>query len=405
MQVAVTDFRLAYCTNIWSHHQAPICRELARRLGPERFTMVLFEPVFEERRAMGWSGDAPGEPWIAGPPKCEADARRLEQIVLDADVAVLGAGSYAVQATRVATGKLTFFMSERMWKKPFAWWRMLNPRYARGVLRFKHLVNRDNVHYLAMGAYAPDDVRRIGAFGNRIWQWAYFPEVATEPPRPRTSPTAGILWVGRMLDWKRVDLLLKAVARICREPGFGRLDVIGSGPERSRLLKLAGRLGLDEKCVFHDSVSADRVRELMRQADVYVMPSNRHEGWGAVVNEAMSEGAVIVANREAGAAAQLIDHGRTGFLFDDNDVAGLADVLKTLLGDAGLRETIRQAAWRSVRDVWSPAVGAERLIGLCAGLLGQSPPPKYSDGPCRRSSVPSGRAITSTHCIAVDSTC
>jgi len=189
-----------------------------------------------------------------------------------------------------------------------------------------------------------------------------------------------------MLKWKRVDLLLNAVAHIHHEPDFGRLDVVGAGPEKPRLLKLSRRLGLGEKCVFHEPVATDRVRGLMRQADVYVLPSNRCEGWGAVANEAMSEGAVLVANEHAGAARMLIDHGRTGFLFENNDASALEAILRMLLRDAALRETVRRAAWREMQQLWHPHIGAERLIALCQGLLGLGSIPAYSEGPCCRCS-------------------
>jgi glycosyltransferase involved in cell wall biosynthesis len=378
------NISVACCTNIWNHYQAALSLELVRLLGQDRYKLCLFKPLDEERRALGWADATPDCSWIAGPPSSTRDMARLGEMVCVADVAVLGDCPHEVRAARAATGKLTFVMSERMWKTPFYWWRMLNPRYARGVRRYKTFANRPNVHYLSIGAYAAGDVRRIGAYGDRLWTWAYFAEIASKPPQPRVSDRLRFLWVGRMLEWKRVDLLLKAVARVCHEPAFGRLDVVGAGPERPRLLKLARNLNLDDKCIFRDPVPPNRVRELMRQADVYVLPSNRYEGWGVVANEAMSEGAVLVANEQAGAARVLIDHGRTGFLFNDGDVTGLAHTLRWLLADGPLRETVRQTAWLEIQRLWDPRVGAERLVGLCQGLLGRAPMPHYTNGPCNQ---------------------
>ncbi|MDR3414063.1 MAG: glycosyltransferase family 4 protein [Formivibrio sp.] len=375
-------FSLAYCTNIWNHYQAPVCTEFSKSLGNDAFNLCLFEPVHEERRQLGWGNDIPDYRWIKGPPTSKNDFERLNQIVCNADVAVLGACPQKVQAARAATGKLTFIMSERLWKQPFAWWRMLNPRYARGVRRYKQVANLTNVHYLPIGAYAAGDARRIKAYGDRMWTWAYFADVTPHPPSPRTNTPINILWVGRMLDWKRVDLLLKAVARVCNQPAFGRLDMVGTGSEKARLQKLARNLSLNTKCFFHEPVSPDRIREFMRQADVYVLPSNRYEGWGVVANEAMSEGAVLVANDQAGAAPVLIEHGRTGFLFPDGDVGRLSAILQTVLADAALREKISYAAWQEMQRLWNPRVGAERLVGLCRGLLGLAPMPEYHGGPC-----------------------
>lgn len=80
---------LVYCTNIWSHHQAPISREFARLLGENRFKMCLFEPVPEEQRKLGYASTVPDYRWIAGPPSSSDDMERLGRIVCDADVAVL----------------------------------------------------------------------------------------------------------------------------------------------------------------------------------------------------------------------------------------------------------------------------------------------------------------------------
>ena len=105
MNVATPSFSLAYCTNIWSHHQAPVCTELAHLLGQGRFTMCLFEPVDEERRTLGWGGAAPQHTWVAGPPSASHDRQQLEAAVCSADVAVLGACPREVHAARAATGE------------------------------------------------------------------------------------------------------------------------------------------------------------------------------------------------------------------------------------------------------------------------------------------------------------
>ena len=379
-----SEFSLAYCTNIWNHYTGSLCTELVTHLGTDHFKLCLCDQIYEEQRKLGWHSNAPGHQWIAGPPASNGDLRQLSDLVCDADVAVLASCAPEIQAARCATGKLTLIMGERIWKWPLYWWRMLNPRCARSVRRFKRMVTPSHVHYLAIGAYAAGDVRHIGAYGDRIWTWAYFPEVAAQPPLPGAKGKVRILWVGRMLKWKRVDLLLKAVACVCREPAFGSLEVVGTGPEQDRLMALASKLNLSGQCVFHKPVAPEQVRDFMRQADIYVLPSNRYEGWGVVANEAMSEGAVLVANEQAGAARVLIEDGRTGFLFRDGDVAGLASKLRTLMADAALRESVRQVAWQEMQRLWHPRVGAGRLIGLCHGLIGLAPMPAYQKGPCSR---------------------
>ena len=324
-----------------------------------------------------------GVDWILGPPATP----EMFEAVLAADIAVIGDCSPHLPSLRADSGKLTILMTERLWKKPFHNWRMLRPRFAREVRQIKALANRTNVHYFAIGAYAAEDVARIGAYENRVWAWPYFAAVNPERPLRRQKSGIRLLWVGRMLQWKRLDLLLKALRLLKDLPGFDRLDLVGAGPERSNLISMANRFGLGEKVHFHEPVPPDRVRTMMQDSDIYVLPSNRVEGWGVVANEAMSEGCVLIANEQAGASRELIRHGKTGFLFKDDSHDDLAAVLRTVIADRELAERIRQAAWKELNRLWHPRVGAERLVALSAGLLGTSSMPDYSEGPCRNVAV------------------
>lgn len=375
--------KVVYGTNFWSHHQAPVARELARILGPDRFRLAVFEEVSPERRAMGWS-EREDLPWLIGPPADEAARQRLHRECLEADVMVFGDCPYEVLRSRAAAGGLTLVASERLLKKPLHRLRLLNPRYALGLERYRRMVNHPNVHALAVGHHAPADLRTVGAFGDPIFRWGYFVEVATTPPAPIEDRPVRIVWAGRMLRWKRVDTLLRAVARLKDSPRVGECLVVGDGPEKDRLRRLAGRLGLDSRRVrFEPPVAFDAVRDLMRGADIYVLPSNAQEGWGAVAGEAMSEGCVLVANDQAGASRELVVDGASGLLFRGGDDVQLAAHLDRLSRDHALLGRLRQAAWERMTSLWSPRTAAERLVTLGEGLL-TGRPPEFVDGPCSR---------------------
>src|SRR5690606_9257701 len=130
------------------------------------------------------------------------------------------------------------------------------------------------------------------------------------------SKTVSILWVGRMLKWKRVDLLIRALARLKNEGKDFKLTLVGDGPERERLQKLADKLLGHEYYTIQNFIPSSEVPALMAQHDIYVLPSNAYEGWGAVVNEAMSVGCALVASDKTGAGASLIEHGVNGMLFE-----------------------------------------------------------------------------------------
>lgn len=380
-----------YGTNIWSHYQASIANEFATKLGPDRFKMALFEELHEERRNLGWS-EFKGLPWVIGPAQGSEDRERLYRECINADVMVFGQCPTEILKARTEAGKLTLLSAERLLKKPLHRLRMLNPRYASGFARYRALVNHPQVHALTIGHYAADDLRTLGAFGERIWRWGYFAEISQSPPGSKQQGPLKVLWVGRMLDWKRVDTLLRALALIQHRPVFGSCLIVGDGPEADRLKKLSERLRLDPSCVrFLAPITHSEVRNLMREADVYVLPSGRHEGWGVVANEAMSEGCVLVANEQAGAAQDLIADGETGFLFRDGDARQLAAIMERIAQDYDLRMNIRRKAYTLMLNVWSPRIAATRLIQLASSLVSGVPAPDYTDGPCGRMSRSSNR--------------
>jgi glycosyltransferase involved in cell wall biosynthesis len=338
--------------------------------------------VHEERSKLGWASAIPDHSWIAGPPSSKGDLERLIQIVCGADVAVLGSCSQEVQVARVETGKLTFIMSERMMRKGLFHLRMFNPRFAKGIRRLRSVANRPNVHYLAIGNYAVADAKLIRVFEDRIWNWAYFVSPAEAVFQPRSAAPIRILWAGRFLSLKRVDMILQAMVMIGAALENCTLELIGVGSTRIAMECMAERLGLTGRVSFCGAMSNEAVRERMAKADIYVFPSNHQEGWGAVVGEAMAEGCVVIASKAAGASKILIEHGSTGFLFADGNVRELSNILGQVIKNDNLRRQVGQAAAAHMQQVWHPSVGAERLVGLCQGLLGHAPMPVYGEGPC-----------------------
>lgn len=375
--------KLVYGTNTWSHHQAPVAKELARILGPDNFRMALFDALRPERRALGWSGPE-DVPWVMGPPQDATATLKIARECLAADVMVVGHCPTSILQSRAAGGRLTFVASERMLRKPLHRLRLLNPRYALGMARYREMVNHPAVHALAIGRYAPADLRTIGAFADRKWRWGYFVHVPATPPAFKGDAPVKIIWAGRMLKLKRVDTLLRALARLRDSPRIGECLLVGDGPEKDSLRRRAKRLRLDSGRVrFEPPVPFGDVRKLMQTADIYVFPSGHQEGWGAVAGEAMGEGCILVANEQAGAARELVVDGTSGLLFRDGDDEQLAGHLDRLSRDHDLRGRLRQAAWERMTSLWSPRAAAERLVALSEGLLAGAPP-QYVDGPCSR---------------------
>jgi glycosyltransferase involved in cell wall biosynthesis len=160
-------------------------------------------------------------------------------------------------------------------------------------------------------------------------------------PREAAAP---LLFAGRLLEHKRVDLLLEAVARLPAAGDAPLLAIYGDGPERSRLQALAVELGVAGRVRFHGHVEAiAEVWAALGTARLAVQPSAR-EGFGLFPLEAMAAGAPVVfcQSRES-AVPELVRDGIDGAAAPA-DPDALAAVLGGLLADPARRAQLSAAA-------------------------------------------------------------
>ena len=107
-----------------------------------------------------------------------------------------------------------------------------------------------------------------------------------------------IIYIGRLVNWKRVDLLIDACAQLIGSVEL-EFDLVGDGPMRTALEDQVRRRSLTDKVHFHGSLSHSAIADLLRRADVMVLPSMRECG-GAVVLEAMASGLPVIATKWGG---------------------------------------------------------------------------------------------------------
>jgi glycosyltransferase involved in cell wall biosynthesis len=168
----------------------------------------------------------------------------------------------------------------------------------------------------------------------------------------RAAKGTDLVFVGRLIDEKRVDLLLEAMHALAGDFPDLRCAVIGDGPERAALEGRATRLGLRERVTFLGRVDGPRLYSVMKAARILVLPSIR-EGFGITVAEAQACGAVpVVVRSPMSAAPALVQDGVDGLVCDPT-TASLAGALATLLSDpARLAVMSRNAKRGAQRYDW-----------------------------------------------------
>ena len=151
-----------------------------------------------------------------------------------------------------------------------------------------------------------------------------------------------ILCLGRLKRYKRVDLILDAIAAMKSQGLPVALLVAGEGDDRPRLERHARQLGLGPDTVrFLGFTSEAEKITLLQRAWVHAVTSSK-EGWGITNLEASACGTPIVASDSPG-LRDSVREGQTGFLVPHSDVGILADRLLRLLSDAALRVSMGQA--------------------------------------------------------------
>ena len=188
------------------------------------------------------------------------------------------------------------------------------------------------------------------------------------PHEPRTP--VELLRVGRLAPVKGQHVLLDAVARLLAQDHVVRLRLAGGGPDRRSLEQHAEDLGLGDAVVFEGWCNRDRVRQLYRNADIYVMASFA-EGIPVVLMEAMAMGIPCVATYVAG-IPELIEHGSTGLLVPASDAAALADALGRLIRDPQLVGRLGTAGRLKVLEDFELERNTRALAGVFSRRLGRA---------------------------------
>ena len=186
--------------------------------------------------------------------------------------------------------------------------------------------------------------------------------VAAAPPRPGhelgRKRDLDVIAVGRLIDAKRIDLLIGAVAALRRLGRDVTATIVGDGPARSRLEGLVDAHGVADLITFTGRVDEATRADLLGRSKLAVLPSQR-EGFGIGVLEAKAGGAVpIVASGPHTAAAHLVTDGVDGLVVEADEEA-LAVAIERLLADDTLRAALQQAAGDSVRRHGWDRIAAE----------------------------------------------
>lgn len=155
-----------------------------------------------------------------------------------------------------------------------------------------------------------------------------------------------ISYFGQLIPRKGLDVLIRAIDLLPDDLVFSLL-LVGEG----ELLEEATKIFSNKKAnlVTTGYVNPSMLATYYALTDVTVLPSHI-DTWGMVVNESMAAGKPVICSTGAGAARDLIDDGKTGFVFKKNNAELLSNQLKRLISSKGLRDSMSSCADLKLRD-------------------------------------------------------
>lgn len=363
---------LTFYSNFLNHHQVLIADELYRLLG-EDFRFIATLPLDEKELKGG--ADYSNRPYciLAGESsEAHDEAMRLAR---ESDTCIFGACSqkYAVERTRQKDCGLSFEVGERWLKR--GWINILSPRLREWWWNYQRYYRNKPFYKLCSSAFAAEDDRKMFAYKDRHFKWGYFTKVEenfeVEVPNLGVSTseiTTHIMWCSRFLRLKHPELPVRMALKL-KEQGYNfMLDMYGSGEEEKTTKQLAKTLGVEDVVKFHGALPNEEILKAMRQHEIFLFTSDRYEGWGAVANEAMANGCVLVASDAIGSTPYLIIEGKNGFSFKSEDVESLTDCVKSLLDNPTDMYRMQQDARNTMVTMWSPQKATEALLTLINDL-------------------------------------
>lgn len=379
--------KLVFVTNLVHHHQTPVADEFYNLLGDD-YKYISTEPMPEWLIKGGYDPTI-NRPYIIRAYESDETLKYAQKLADEADVVIIGSAPEYYVTNRIKKGKITFRYSER-WFKDRRWY-LSGPKA--WINYFKcHIIHwKKPLYMLAASAYTCRDVNAIGAYFGKVFKWGYFTRVDDFPLEAckKLDASSGesaphIMWCARFLRWKHPELPVMLAKRL-KDKGYNfHIDMYGSGEELNATMQLAQNLAVDDKVSFCGNLPNEEILNQMRQHEIFLFTSDRNEGWGAVLNESMSNGCAVVASNLIGSVPFLIQDGNNGLIFKSENIDSLEKNVMYLLDNPSRRVELAKNAILTMRSVWSPKNASKSFFELVEALTTKNSALIPKNGPCSK---------------------
>lgn len=374
--------KVVFLSNYFNHHQKPFSDAMYELLKGDYY-FISTTVMREERKVLGY-GESDTIEYVKD---FSAQQELCQKLIDEADVVIFGSAPEHLIKNRLKQNKVVIRYSERPLRNGIEL-----PKYLPRFVRW-HRRNPlgKKIYMLCSSAFTPYDYSRFALFRNRFYKWGYFPQTKKYENIEElidNKDSKKILWVARFLKLKHPDDVLSVAKRLQDEGYDFTLDFIGTGEMEEELKNIINQSNLQDKVSILGPMKPDQVRLNMEKAGIYLFTSDRNEGWGAVLNEAMNSGCAVVSSHVVGATPYLVDNNKNGLVYESSNVEMLYEKTKYLLDHPDEQKRLGLMAYNTIVNEWNAEVAAQRFLTLAERILsGEKHPDLYEDGPCSKANI------------------
>ena len=375
--------KFVFLSNYFNHHQKPFS-DCMQKLTEDNYYFIATEEITQERKDMGW-GREEQPSYVKSLIKNEEERDFCYKTIDEADVVIFGNAPEYLIKERIKKGKLTFRYTERILKK--------KPSLYKDVLKkvlFPLRYNKKNYYLLCASAYTALDYAHYSCYKGKAYKWGYFPQVKQYDDVQdllKSKKQKSLLWVSRFIDWKHPELPIKIAKRLRDEQIEFELNLIGTGGLKEEIARQIKENGLENCVHLLGTMSPEEVRAHMEASEIFLFTSDRNEGWGAVLGEAMNSACAVVTSHAIGATPFLVEDNKNGLIYQDGNFEDLYKKVKSLLlreisaGELGIK------AYQTMTEIWNAETASKRIVRLSNALLQSGVCDEFDVGPCSKAEV------------------
>lgn len=380
----MSKIKIVYLSNILNHYQLALSKGFIEQNDIEYY-FISTTSLSEERKNLCIPEYNHYAEWAVCALDSIEEEKRAYRLFLEADIAIFGMVpkhyNYFLK-DREKANKPIFFASERIYKRKPIFFEMP----LRFVLYFfRHTIYRKN-YMLCASAFTYPDYKKTFNYRNKAFRWGYFSDFVEYDINnlfaKKKSNKTSIVWVGRFLDWKHPEAMVH-LGKYLKEKKYSfEIKMIGVGEEFENVDSLIEQNHLREEVKMIGSLSPEQVRYEMEKSNIFAFTSDRGEGWGLVLNEAMNSGCVAIGSNTIGSVPYLISNGVNGLIFESENWNDLCEKVELVINNINMQKELGTKAYLTIKNMWNPKIAAERFVKLSKSILVGKGTPFEDGGPC-----------------------